>query len=124
MRLSSTILAVLTVARLNSSPQFEHVKYGNSEPDTQPQSQHPPFLYCSSGENQEDLQAALCKYCRIGKDDQRPTNHWHHCVQEKIGQQCLYFSRPFQPWGITESWEEVSNVSHQIILPALLFMDI
>ena len=56
------------------------------------------------------------------KKNQRPTNHWHHCAQEKIGQQCLYFSRPFQPWGITESWEEVSNVSHQIILPCYLWI--
>merc|ERR1711988_2003410 len=25
---------------------------------------------------------------------------------EKIGSQCLYFSRPFQPWGITHSWDK------------------
>jgi len=25
---------------------------------------------------------------------------------EKIGQQCLFFSRPYQPWGITQTWDQ------------------
>merc|ERR1711976_1025659 len=25
---------------------------------------------------------------------------------ENIGKQCLYFSRPYEPWGITKSWDQ------------------
>merc|ERR1712179_354543 len=25
---------------------------------------------------------------------------------ELIGQQCLFFSRPYEPWGITQSWDQ------------------
>ena len=28
---------------------------------------------------------------------------------ELIGQQCLFFSRPYEPWGITHSWDKVST---------------
>lgn len=28
---------------------------------------------------------------------------------EKIGKQCLYFSRPYEPWGITKSWDQVGK---------------
>ena len=28
---------------------------------------------------------------------------------EKIGKQCLYFSRPYEPWGITKSWDQVGR---------------
>ena len=26
---------------------------------------------------------------------------------EKIGHQCLYFSRPYEPWGVSGTWEQV-----------------
>jgi len=25
---------------------------------------------------------------------------------EKIGHQCLYFSRPYEPWGVSGTWEQ------------------
>ena len=28
---------------------------------------------------------------------------------ERIGKQCLYFSRPYEPWGITKSWDQVGR---------------
>ena len=64
----------------------------------------PPYF--SSGENQQGVQAALCKYPVLELITSTTT-----VAQEKIGSQCLYFSSPFQPWGITETWEEVSNIS-------------
>ena len=34
-----------------------------------------------------------------------------------VGQQCLFFSRPYEPWGITQSWDQVGTLpSTQILL--------
>ena len=102
------VLAVvlLALSQVQSAPQYQHSQYGEIGAPLLVSLSHIRPPYFSSGENQEGVQAALCKYPVLEIIISTTT-----VAQEKIGSQCLYFSSPFQPWGITETWEEVGNIS-------------
>ena len=38
-----------------------------------------------------------------------------------VGQQCLFFSRPYEPWGITQSWDQVGTLASTQILRSFPF---
>ena len=39
-----------------------------------------------------------------------------------VDQQCLFFSRPYEPWGITQSWDQVGTLASTQILRSLPFV--
>ena len=63
----------------------------------------------------------LLSICLVARVAGTPADRSHHrygraAVQcrapyEAVGRQCLFFSRPYADWGITDSWREVSRIS-------------
>ena len=86
---ASVLLTVIcgALVSVNCKPQYEQIEYGKN-------------IYLGALDNIYISTAAVVRTpvprCRA--------------PYEQIGDQCLYFSRPYKPWGVADTWDQVCTL--------------
>ena len=87
----SVLLTVICGAfvSVNCKPQYEQIEYGKN-------------IYQPNGGHEllDNIYISTAAVVRTPVPRCR-------APYEQIGDQCLYFSRPYKPWGVADTWDQV-----------------